>query len=130
MSSPPTSTALDQAAPHGLYSMTAIAPTAAPALESPLRIETLVVGGGYTGLSTALHLAERGRAVALLEAREAGRNGGQVNAGLKYEPDAAEQMLGPLYGPRLTQRALHAPDFLFGLIERLGLECEARRSGT
>jgi len=135
MSGPSTSTALDQAAPHGLYSTTAIAPTAAPALESHLRIETLVVGGGYTGLSTALHLAERGKAVALLEAREAGfgaagRNGGQVNAGLKYEPDAAEHMLGPLYGPRLTQRALHAPDFLFGLIERLGLDCEARRSGT
>jgi len=118
-----------------LYPATAIAPVAAPQLDAPLRSEILIVGAGYTGLSTALHLAERGRSVVVLEAREpgfgaAGRNGGQVNAGLKYDPDVAEERLGPVFGPRLTRLALDAPNFLFALIERLGIECEASRCGT
>jgi glycine/D-amino acid oxidase-like deaminating enzyme len=106
-----------------------------PELVDDGRTEILVIGGGYTGLSAALHLAERGRGVTLLEANEpgfgaAGRNGGQVNAGLKYDPDAAERKLGSVYGPRLLRLALHAPEFLFELIGRLGIECEARRCGT
>jgi glycine/D-amino acid oxidase-like deaminating enzyme len=121
--------------PESLYSTTAPRPTAAPELAADDRAEILVIGGGYTGLWAALHLAERGREVVLLEAREpgfgaAGRNGGQVNAGLKYDPDVAERALGPLYGPRLVRAALGAPEFLFGLIERLAIDCEASRSGT
>jgi len=94
-----------------------------------------VVGAGYTGLSAALHLAERGARVTLLEAHEpgwgaAGRNGGQVNAGLKHEPDAVERHLGKIYGPRLVQLAGEAPAYLFRLIARLDIECEARCEGT
>jgi glycine/D-amino acid oxidase-like deaminating enzyme len=128
-------TPLEREAPNGLYTTTAIAPSATPELTADSRVEVLVVGAGYTGLSTALHLAERGRSVAILEAREpgfgaAGRNGGQVNAGLKYEPDVAELRLGPVFGPRLTRIALNAPEFLFALIERLEIDCEASRCGT
>lgn len=126
---------LESDTPNFLYPSTAPAPVATPELSNDARAEILVVGGGYTGLSTALHLAERGRSVALLEARApgfgaAGRNGGQVNAGLKYDPDAALPKLGPVYGPRLLRIGLNAPNFLFDLIRRLGIECEARRSGT
>lgn len=129
----PTPIELD--APHCLYPISACSSIPFPELTSEQRVEVLVVGGGYTGLSTALHLAERGRSVALLEAREpgfgaAGRNGGQVNAGLKFEPDLAERTLGPVFGPRLVAMALTAPRFLFALIDRLGIECEACRSGT
>src|ERR1700677_217834 len=129
----PTPIELD--APHCLYPATARSSIPSPELTSELRVEVLVVGGGYTGLSTALHLAERGRSVALLEAREAGfgaagRNGGQVNAGLKFEPDVAERTLGPVFGPRLVGMALNAPQFLCALIGRLGIECEVCRSGT
>jgi glycine/D-amino acid oxidase-like deaminating enzyme len=128
-------TALELDAPRCLYPATAIAPAPAPELSEDARAEILIVGGGYTGLSTALHLAERGRSVALLEAREpgfgaAGRTGGQVNAGLKYEPDEAERSLGPVFGPRLVPLALRAPEFLFALINRVGIECEASRTGT
>jgi glycine/D-amino acid oxidase-like deaminating enzyme len=129
----PTPIELD--APRCLYPASACAALPFPELTSERRVEFLVVGGGYTGLSTALHLAERGRSVALLEAREpgfgaAGRNGGQVNAGLKFEPDLAERTLGPVFGPRLVAMALNAPQFLFALIERLGIECEVCRGGT
>src|SRR5271167_3386306 len=129
------STSLEIEAPNCLYTTTAIAPMATPKLTADLRVEILVIGGGYTGLSTALHLAERGHSVALLEAREpgfggAGRNGGQVNAGLKYEPDSVERRLGPVFGSRFTRIALRAPQFLFALIERLGIDCEMSRCGT
>lgn len=129
----PTPIELD--APNCLYPASACSPAPSSPLVGELRVETLVVGGGYTGLSTALHLAERGRSVALLEAQEpgfgaAGRNGGQVNAGLKFEPDAAERALGPVFGQRLLRLALNAPQFLFALIDRLGIDCEVCRGGT
>lgn len=129
------STPLQLDAPQCLYLATARPAVPTPPLRADVRAEVAVVGGGYTGLSTALQLAERGTAVTLLEAHEpgwgaAGRNGGQVNAGLKHEPDEVEQHFGAIYGPRLVQLAGHAPAYLFGLIERLGIECEARREGT
>jgi glycine/D-amino acid oxidase-like deaminating enzyme len=99
------------------------------------RTQVAVIGGGYTGLSAALHLAERGIPAVLLEAREpgwgaAGRNGGQVNAGLKHEPDEVERDLGPVHGPRLVRFAGEAPEYLFKLIDRLHIKCEVRREGT
>jgi len=128
-------TALELDAPRCLYPLTATTPAAAPELLEDVRTEVVIVGGGYTGLSTALHLAERGRAVVLLESREpgfgaAGRNGGQINAGLKYEPEVAERALGPVFGPRLVALALQAPQFLFALVRRLGIECELDQGGT
>ncbi len=130
-----TPTPLERDEPHCLYVETARPAVLAPPLRTDARTEVAVVGGGYTGLSTALHLAERGVAVALLEAHEpgwgaAGRNGGQVNAGLKHEPDRVERDLGDVYGPRLVRLAREAPGLLFDLIARLGIDCEVRHTGT
>lgn len=60
-----------------------------PLLEGDLTADLVVVGGGYTGLSTALHAAEAGLSVVLLEARRigwgaSGRNGGQMIPGLRW----------------------------------------------
>jgi len=120
------STPLERDAPLCLYATTARAPVPTPPLRSDARTEIAVVGAGYTGLSAALHLADRGARVTLLEAHEpgwgaAGRNGGQVNAGLKHEPDAVERHLGNIYGPRLVQLAGEAPAYLFRLIARLDI---------
>jgi glycine/D-amino acid oxidase-like deaminating enzyme len=130
-----TLTPLQRDEPRCLYVATARPAVSTPPLRTDARTEVAVVGAGYTGLSTALHLAERGVAVTLLEAHEpgwgaAGRNGGQVNAGLKHEPDEVERDLGNVYGPRLVRLAGEAPAFLFRLIARLGIDCEARHSGT
>jgi glycine/D-amino acid oxidase-like deaminating enzyme len=126
---------MHHAAPRCVYLATATPNVHSPPLNGNVRTEVAVVGGGFTGLSAAVHLAERGCAVALLEAREpgwgaAGRNGGQVNAGLKHEPDRILRDLGTAFGPRLVQLAGDVPDLLFRLIARLGIECEARRTGT
>jgi glycine/D-amino acid oxidase-like deaminating enzyme len=99
------------------------------------KADVVVIGGGFTGLSTALHLAERGADVVLLEAREpgwgaSGRNGGQVNPGLKHDPDTVERDFGLELGSRMLRFAGEAPAFTFALIERLGIRCELRRCGT
>jgi glycine/D-amino acid oxidase-like deaminating enzyme len=95
----------------------------------------LVIGGGFTGLSTALHLAEAGVDVVLLEANQpgwgaSGRNGGQVNPGLKPDPDQVEADFGPDLGGRMVRFAWGAPETTFNLIRRWQIECDARQGGT
>lgn len=118
-----------------VYLETAEPGPAAPPLDRDVRADVAVVGGGITGLSTALHLAERGAHVVLLEAEEpgfgaSGRNGGQVNPGLKRDPDLVERDFGPDLGGRMNALAGSAPEFVFGLVKRLGIRCDARQNGT
>lgn len=70
-------------------------PTAAGAISC----DVCVIGGGYTGLSAALHLVQKGYDVVLLEAQRvgfgaSGRNGGQVGTGQRVAMDAVEKMVG------------------------------------
>ena len=65
------------------YESTAENARSYPRLKGEASVDVGVIGGGYTGLSTALHLAERGYRVGLLEAKHigwgaSGRNGGQI----------------------------------------------------
>jgi glycine/D-amino acid oxidase-like deaminating enzyme len=96
--------------------------------------ETVVIGAGYTGLSAALHLAERGRSVLVLDAHEpgwgaSGRNNGQVVAALKHEPHEIEQRFGQERGAALIRAIGDGPDLVLGLIARYRIDCAARRSG-
>lgn len=118
-----------------LYQESAEPAPATPPLDGDARTDVVVVGGGITGLSTALHLAEQGARVILLEAEEpgwgaSGRNGGQVNPGLKHDPDIVERDFGQDLGSRMNALAGAAPGFVFDLIERHGIRCDARRNGT
>jgi glycine/D-amino acid oxidase-like deaminating enzyme len=106
-----------------------------PPLDGNVRADIAVVGGGITGLSTALHASEAGAQVVLLEAEDpgfgaSGRNGGQVNAGLKLDPDTVERDFGPDLGGRMNALAGAAPSLVFDLIHRHGIACDARRNGT
>jgi glycine/D-amino acid oxidase-like deaminating enzyme len=81
-----------------------------------------VIGAGYAGLSTALHLAERGVKTVVLEAHEpgwggSGRNGGQVIPGLKYDPDELVQKF-PEQGEELVAFAGGTADAVFDLIAK------------
>lgn len=115
------------------------AATAPPAPETPPLNESrsadvVVIGAGYAGLSTALHLAERGTEVVVLEAQEpgwggSGRNGGQVIPGLKYDPDELEEKFGPEIGGRLAAFGAGTADTVFDLIERHGMDVPRKRSG-
>ena len=86
------------------HAETCYAATAIGAVEHPRRLGDLtcdvcVIGGGFTGLSTALHLAERDYDVVLLEARRAGwgasgRNGGQLGGGQRRSQGELEHLVG------------------------------------
>ncbi len=117
-----------------LWAATAPPAPEAPALEGERRADVAVVGGGYTGLSTALHLAEAGTDVVVLEAKEpgwgaSGRNAGMVIAGLKHDPDDLSAMLGSEMGARLVTISAGAPDLVFALVERFAIQCEPVKSG-
>src|ERR1700735_1865395 len=106
-----------------LYQDTAEPAAPTPPLDGDVRTDVAVVGGGITGLSTALHLAEGGAGVVLLEAEEpgwgaSGRNGGQVNPGLKHDPDVVEREFGRDLGARMVALSGNAPNLVFDLIQR------------
>lgn len=117
-----------------LWAATAPPPAPAPRLDADASVDVCVVGAGYAGLSTALHLAERGAKVVVLEAHEpgwggSGRNGGQVIPGLKYDPDELVAKAGPERGPRLVDFAGRTADIVFDLIDRHGMDVPRTRRG-
>jgi len=115
------------------------AATAVPArqlfeLKESQRVDVCVIGAGFLGLSTALHLAQRGIRVAVVEAREpgwgaSGRNGGQVIPGLKYDPAEMISMFGTERGARLVAFAGGTADAVFDLIAKNNLDVPHVRAG-
>jgi hypothetical protein len=103
-----TQAGLDPTLPESLWAATAPAAPEYPPLEGEKSAQLCIVGAGFTGLSAALHAAEGGVDVVLLEAAEpgwgaAGRNGGQVIPGLKLDPDDLEQRFGSERGQTLVE---------------------------
>ncbi|WP_306144683.1 FAD-binding oxidoreductase [Roseibium sp. MMSF_3412] len=97
--------------------------------------DVAIVGGGFTGLSTALHCSEAGLSTCVIEANHvgfggSGRNVGLVNAGIWLPPTQVREKLGTTYGPRFLQRFGQGPEMVFDLIEKHQIRCEATRQGT
>jgi gamma-glutamylputrescine oxidase len=91
--------------------------------------DVVVIGGGFTGLSSALHLAEQGYDVVLLEAHKvgwgaSGRNGGQVGSGQRREQDELEKMLGVDDARKLWDIAEQSKDIVKSLIKKHGINCD------
>jgi glycine/D-amino acid oxidase-like deaminating enzyme len=130
MSSP-----VDDATPvPATYAETAPPALAAPALAERLRADVAIVGAGYTGLSTALHLAEAGAAAVVLEAREVGWGGsgrafGQVVPYAKHDHTHILASFGPERGERLIDALAGGPDLVFGLIAKHAIACDAAKQG-
>jgi glycine/D-amino acid oxidase-like deaminating enzyme len=120
---------------HGLWEITAPpAPPTSP-LDGEVRADVVIIGCGYTGLSTALNLAEAGAKVVALEAVEigfggAGRNVGLVNAGMWLAPDEIVKRLGADYGERLLKLLGNGPSEVEARINKHGIECEFVHNGT
>ncbi|MGF6692321.1 glycine/D-amino acid oxidase-like deaminating enzyme [Metapseudomonas resinovorans] len=120
--------------PSSLWAATAPAGPSTPALGEDKQVDVAVVGAGYTGLVTALHLAAGGARVCVLDAGEpgwgaSGRNGGQVIPGLKYDPDELQKLFGAARAEALIDVAGRAADEVFDLIRSHAIECDATRKG-
>ena len=120
---------------HGLWELTAPPAPPTPPLDGEVRADVAVIGCGYTGLSTALNLAEAGAKVVALEAVEigfggAGRNVGLVNAGMWLAPDEILKRLDADYGERLLNLLGGGPAEVYSMVEKHGIDCELVKNGT
>ena len=107
----------------------------APPLTGSATVDLAVIGGGYTGCSAALHAAQAGASVCLLEAHEighggSGRNVGLANAGLWLPPVEIRAHLGREAGDRLIALLARAPAEVFRLIRDHAIDCEPVQAGT
>ena len=117
--------------PNSWYAATATPLAPFPPLKGEVRADVCVIGGGYSGLSAALHLAQAGRSVVLLEAQRvgfgaSGRNGGQLANGQRVDQMALEKMLGPDHAKRLWELGLEAVDLCKSLIATHDIDCHLK----
>ncbi|TCL08996.1 gamma-glutamylputrescine oxidase [Shimia isoporae] len=114
--------------PDSWYAATAEPLPPFAALQGDRQTDVCIVGGGYTGLSTALHLAQRGISVILLEAQRvgfgaSGRNGGQLGTGQRMEQDGLEKLVGQDDATKLWKLAEEAKSLVRNLIDTHDIPC-------
>lgn len=118
-----------------LWSETAPPQPPTDQLDGKVDADVCIVGGGYTGLTTALELAENGISVALLEAEEIGFGGSGRNAGHctptfhHFSIPEIRKMLGEPRASRLIERQTNGANIAADLIARHGIDCEWRQTG-
>jgi gamma-glutamylputrescine oxidase len=117
--------------PASYYAATANeAPPVTP-LEGGIRADVCIIGAGYTGLSAALHLAERGFSVVVLEAERigwgaSGRNGGQLGIGQRKDQRSLEERLGKEWARRLWDLGVESNALVKELIARHAIACDLK----
>ena len=117
--------------PDSWYAATADIPGARPPLRGAVQADICVIGAGYTGLSAALHLAQAGHKVVVLEAHRAGfgasgRNGGQLGWGQRVEQPYLEKMLGVGPARDLWNLGQEATALVKSLVRDHDIDCYLR----
>jgi gamma-glutamylputrescine oxidase len=117
--------------PPSWYRASALGLVDHPVLDGPVETDVCVIGAGYTGLSAALHLAQRGYSVTVLEARRvgwgaSGRNGGQIGTGQRRDEDMLEAQFGRDAAHDLFQLAEEAKALVRDLVSRHAIDCDLR----
>ncbi|MFK8048522.1 MAG: NAD(P)/FAD-dependent oxidoreductase [Halioglobus sp.] len=114
------------------YANSSVLETQFSTLEGEHSADICIIGGGYTGLSTAIHLRDLGYSVIVLESNRvgwgaSGRNGGHVGTGQRADQEHLEKMVGINHAQELWQLGLEAVDTVAGLIERFEIDCELKQ---
>lgn len=120
---------------NSYYAATAHSAPTRPPLEGDERTQACVVGAGFSGLATALHLAERGYEVTVLEAVRvgwgaSGRNGGQIVNGYSRGLDVIEKRYGRQAARDLGAMAFEGAAIIREFVARYGIECDLRDGGV
>jgi len=115
--------------PQSWYAETAGERPDHPELAGEVKADACVVGGGYAGLSAALHLAERGLSAVLLEANRigwgaSGRNGGQLGTGPRAPMREYERTVGRDDARKVWDIALAANRLVKDLVARHAIDCD------
>lgn len=102
-----------------------------PPLRGAQRSDVCIVGAGYTGLSTAIHLRKRGYTVTVLEAQRvgwgaSGRNGGHVGTGQRADQHTLEALVGKQQAKQLWDLGLEAVALVCSLIDDFQIACELK----
>ena len=100
-------------------------------LEGAVETDICVIGGGYTGLSTSIHLAEKGYKVTLVEGAQigwgaSGRNGGQVVNGLNASLDTIKRRYGDKAASFVGGMVQEGAQTIYRLIEQYGIDCDLK----
>jgi gamma-glutamylputrescine oxidase len=116
---------------HSYYAATANSMAPFPELDEDLVADVCVIGGGFTGVNTAIELAQRGLSVILLEARRigwgaSGRNGGQLIRGVGHDVSGFTRHVGE-EGVRYLERAgIESVELVGNRIREHGIDCDLR----
>jgi gamma-glutamylputrescine oxidase len=117
------------------YAATAHPQPPRPPLRGSVGTDVCVIGAGFTGISTALHLAEAGFRVVVLEAARvgwgaSGRNGGQVVNGYSRDIDVIERSCGAQTARSLGAMMFEGGDIIRERIARYAIDCDYRPGGA
>jgi gamma-glutamylputrescine oxidase len=117
--------------PPSWYAATATPLAPFAPLKGAHKADVCVIGAGYTGLSAALHLAQAGREVVLLDAQRvgfgaSGRNGGQLGSGQRMEQDALEALVGAPEAAKLWELGEDAKNLVKSLIADHRIDCNLK----
>lgn len=117
--------------PNSWYAATATPLARFSALSTRTRADVCIVGGGYTGLSAALHLAQAGMDVVLLDAHRvgfgaSGRNGGQLGSGQRMDQEGLESFVGQAEAQKLWQLGEDAKNLVKDLVAKHEIDCHLR----
>ena len=117
---------------NSYYAASAVGMRDYPTLAESESCDVCVIGGGYTGLSTALNLSERGFDSVVLEANKvgwgaSGRNGGQLGSGLNWSQNDLESEFGYDRASQFWDLCVQAKQEVIHRIERHRIDCDFKR---
>jgi gamma-glutamylputrescine oxidase len=132
MNDQPGTTVTAAAYPPSYYAATAIGAKERPSLSTDILTDVCVIGGGFTGTSAALNLAERGARVCLIEAQRigwgsSGRNGGQIHSGFRLDQVDLEARVGKAAARELWDLSEEAKADIAARVAHHRIPCELRR---